>query len=134
MDFAKSLSFRGYLVGNGWSEWIETESKSESKTFNCGISALEIKHSSSISTSIQSFIQEEGWSKEVQNEEVCGNTSSSNKIQAIRIKLNNIKGYHIFYRVYLDNEEWSFWRRDFEIAGVVYGNHYITSIVFGIID
>lgn len=92
-----------------------------------GMTCFELKYTGKGTILMQSYIQNEGWSREVHNDEVCGDPTQANKIQAIRIQLLESKGYHLFYRVRLDNDEWSVWKRDYEVAGTLYGNNYIVT-------
>lgn len=127
MSSTTSLSYRSFILNKGWCDWVETGSIIGNDG-NDGIVSIECKYTGNGSIMMQSFILNEGWSREVQNDEVCGDPNQSKQISAIRLKLVNYKGYHIFYRVCFNDREWSPWHRDYEIAGYVYDSRYIVGL------
>ena len=128
MDCISSLSYRSFVLDKGWCDWVETGKPVGSLDHLAGITCFELKFTGEGRIQMQSYIQDEGWSRIVHNDEVCGDSTQTKKIQAIRLKLIEIKGYHIFYRVCFEHGEWSHWKRDNEVAGDIQDSHYIVSL------
>ena len=125
MESLSVLSYKSCNLNAIWSDWIDAGSVLSEKD---GMSCLQVNYTGKGTVLLQSYIQNEKWTLEAHSGENCGDSTNSKKIQAIRLKLLDARGYHIFYRICFDNQEWSSWKRDYEIAGVVYGDRYITSL------
>ena len=65
----------------------------------------------------QVHIQNIGWQRYVEENQVAGTTGRKLRIEAIKIKLSDNNDYSIRYRVHVQNIGWMPWKYDDEIAG-----------------
>lgn len=64
-------------------------------------------------------IQNEGWEKDFSKKdgEMSGTSGKSYRLEAIKIKLDNLKGVSIKYQTHVENIGWQDWKKDGEMSG-----------------
>lgn len=72
--------------------------------------------------------QDYGWQSWTSDSKLGGTTGQSRRIEAIRIKLNNMDKYSIEYNTYVKSMGWQGWALDGEIAGTVGQSKQIEAI------
>ncbi|WP_332842735.1 hypothetical protein, partial [Paraclostridium bifermentans] len=59
----------------------------------------------------RTHVQDIGWQDWKSNGELSGTEGQSKRLEAIEVKLENMPGYHLEYRVHVQNAGWV-WRYD----------------------
>ena len=122
----KKISYQAHNANIGWASTIYDGSVA-GKTGN-NLEALKIKLTGteySGSVSYSSYVYNVGWQDYVSNNSVSGTTGKSQKIEAIKIKLDGdiANHYDIYYSVYVSNKGWLDWAKNNETTGNIgYGN------------
>ena len=100
-----------------WGSWVNMGNVVGSVKKPKEITSFQIAYTGIGMVHMQAYLQSKGWTSTVKNGETCGDEEGNNSIQAIRLQLDDAPGYHIFYRVFTSQGQWSLWKRDFEVAG-----------------
>jgi Clostridial hydrophobic W len=118
-----SVTYQTHIQNFGWSKWVSDGEISGNLSVGSSLEAIRIKTgeriSSEIGISYQVYIQHEGWQNpERTNGQVAGSPGRSLKIEGIKIDLINAPNdYSIIYKVRLQGNNWSEWKKDGEVAG-----------------
>ena len=125
-----ALTVTPYAAAGGWASSVNngvqagTIGKSlQAVKFNInGISNLGIEYSAHVSNV--------GWQSYVSNGAVAGTTDTSEKIEALKIRLTGTKSteYSLYYRVYVSGAGWQSFVSDDEIAGTTGLNTAIEAV------
>ena len=130
MTSIQDIRYRSYGIIGGWSEWVRMGEMAGTMDTQNGLTCFQIVSMGVGSLITQCFLEGSGWMSPVINEETCGDLEHIKKINAIRIRLVDAPGYHVFYRVCMSNGSWSDWRRDFDIAGDTDGGLFMIGFEF----
>ena len=72
-----------------------------------------------VSVMYNTHIQNEGWEKDFSKKdgEMSGTSGKSYRLEAIKIKLDNLKDVSIKYQTHVENIGWQDWKKDGEMSG-----------------
>lgn len=69
-----------------------------------------------------------GWLPYVKNGEIAGTTGESRRVEAVKIRLENVSGYSVTYRVHMAEKGWSDWVSNDAVAGTTGESRHIEAI------
>ena len=133
MVTTQDIRYRSCGIVSGWSEWVRMGETSGTLDAQNGVTCFQIASTGIDNLIIQCSLEGRGWMSPIVNEETCGDTDNKKRMNAIRIRLVNVPGYHVFYRVCMNDGSWSDWKRDFDIAGDPDGSLCVIAFEFQVV-
>ncbi len=116
------IKYKSYVENEGWENFVKSGEISgttgQGKAMYSFI--LEIDNPK-FETNIlyQTYLQSSGWQKWKSNGAIAGDEEQKDRIEAIKIKLQNLEGYKIQYRAHVQDIGWQSWVNNGAIAGTV---------------
>ena len=131
------VKYQTHVSNIGWMDWVKGSTQSNSG--GSKVEAMNVKLVGDLpedaEITYQVHVQDIGWIDWVSNGEMAGTTGQNKKIEAFRIKLNNVDDkYSIEYNAFVEGIGWQGWAYDGEISGTTGQNKKIESIRIRIVD
>ncbi len=125
-----SVIYQSHIQDRGWKEYVNNGDTSGIAKAGLKIEGIriELKNAKNVNILYQTHVQDKGWENTwKKNGQISGTTGQNKKIEAIKIKLDNID-YTVTYRTYVQNLGWQKWVKDGEVSGTTGKNLKVEAI------
>lgn len=131
------IKYETHVAERGWGSSVRGETQSNDG--GSKIEAIKIRLVGDLpenaTVKYQAHVQDVGWQDWVSNNGIAGTTGKAKKIEALRIKLENVDNkYSVEYNAFVQGIGWQGWAYDGEIAGTTGQDKRIETIKIRIVN
>ena len=135
------VTYRGHVQDIGWQDYVTSGKTSGVEGKGLKVEAFNIRLTNvdeNAHIKYETHVQDLGWESEKgqgikADGAQTGTTGKNKKVEAIRIKLENMPDYSVEYRAYVAGQGWQQWVRDGEDAGTTGKNLKLEAVQIRIV-
>ena len=135
------VTYRGHVQDIGWQDYVTSGKTSGVEGKGKKVEAFNIRLTNvdeNAHIKYETHVQDLGWESEkgqgIKSDGAqTGTTGKNKKVEAIRIKLENMPNYSVEYRAYVAGKGWQEWVRDWEEAGTTGQNLKLEAVQIRIV-
>ena len=135
------VTYRGHVQDIGWQDYVTSGKTSGVEGKGKKVEAFNIRLTNvdeNAHIKYETHVQDLGWESEKgqgikADGAQTGTTGKNKKVEAIRIKLENMPNYSVEYRAYVAGKGWQEWVRDWEEAGTTGQNLKLEAVQIRIV-